>query len=167
MKKMIFLMTAVLLFSLNGVDLSFIAKTGDGELDLQLNDVNKTAKMDLSTFMGEMSVDYKADKITLSDAMVKFKMEPADLYLSLEIAKITNKEPAVVMNVYSENRKEGWGAIAKRLGIKPGSKEFKTLKKKTQYRKEKHKRDQMKKEGEKGNEKPVKESKESSKSGKK
>lgn len=167
MKKIIFLMAAVLLFSLNAVDLSFVAKSGDGELDIHLNDVNKTAKMDLSAFMVEMSAEYKSDKVTLSDAMVKFKMEPADLYLSLEIAKITNKEPAVVMNVYSENKKEGWGVISQKLGIKPGSREFKALKKKTQYRKEKHKRDQMKKEGEKGNEKPVKGSKESSKSGKK
>lgn len=149
MKKIIFLTALVIVFALNGVDLSFVAKTGDADFDLHLSDVNMAAKVDLKAFMDETAVEYKSDNVTLSAAMNKYKMEPAELYLTLEIAKITKKEPSAVMIVYSENKKEGWGAIAKKLGIKPGSREFKALKKKTIYKKEKNKRDRMKKEDEK------------------
>ena len=33
-----------------------------------------------------------------------------------------------VLSVYRGNKKKGWGAIAKKLGIKPGSAEFHALK---------------------------------------
>jgi hypothetical protein len=146
MKKMIFLIIAVLVIALNGIELGFSAKTGDAEFDMFLNDVNTTAKMDLRLFKSEISAEYKTTDKTIDEGMVKLKMEPAELYLSLEMAKIMKKEPVEVMNVYSSNKNEGWGVIAQKMGIKPGSREFKALKKKTQYKKDKHKRDKLNKE---------------------
>jgi len=146
MKKMIFLIIAVLVIALNGIELGFSAKTGDAEFDMFLNDVNTTAKFDLKLFRTEISAEYKATDNTIDEGLVKLKMEPAELYLSLEMAKIMKKEPVEVMNVYSANKKEGWGVIAQKMGIKPGSREFKALKKKTQYKKDKHKRDKLNKE---------------------
>ncbi|HAQ60788.1 TPA: hypothetical protein DCR49_02100 [Candidatus Delongbacteria bacterium] len=149
MKKLVFLTAVAMIFSVYGLDLGFSAKTGDAEFDMFLNDVNNTAKVDLRTFRTEVSAEYKVDDKTMDAGLIKFKMEPAELYLSLEMAKIMKKDPAEVMKVYSENKKEGWGVIAKKMGIKPGSREFKGLKKKTQYKKDKHKRDKMKKESQK------------------
>jgi len=149
MKKLIFLTAVTMIFSAYSIDLGFSAKTGDAEFDMFLNDVNNTAKVDLKTFRTEVAAEYKVDNKTMDEGLIKLKMEPADLYLSLEMAKIVKKEPVEVMKVYSENKNEGWGVIAKKMGIKPGSREFKGLKKKTQYKKDKHKRDKMKKESQK------------------
>ncbi len=56
------------------------------------------------------------------------EMEPADVYMSLEIAALTNKTLDDVIIVYDANRDKGWGFITKEMGIKPGSEEFKALK---------------------------------------
>ena len=55
-------------------------------------------------------------------------MTPADVYMTVGIAKITNKSIDEVVGEYKANKGKGWGVIAKRLGIKPGSKEFHALK---------------------------------------
>ena len=55
-------------------------------------------------------------------------MKAGDIYMVLEIGKLTNKPPDEVVKVYQANKKKGWGAIAKELGIKPGSPEFHALK---------------------------------------
>lgn len=149
MKKMIFITAMAIMFSLQGIELGFSAKTGDAEFDMFLNDVNMNAKADLKVFRTQISAEYKTTDNTIDEGLIKLKMEPAELFLSLEMAKLTKKEPAEVMKVYSANKKEGWGVIAKKLGIKPGSKEFKALKAKSKYKKEKSKKEQYRKEEQK------------------
>jgi cobalamin biosynthesis protein CbiG len=51
-------------------------------------------------------------------------MEPADVYMTLELAEIANTSVDDIVSVYKANRGKGWGVIAKELGIKPGSDEF-------------------------------------------
>ena len=54
--------------------------------------------------------------------------QPFDLLaaqLSLSIGKPFNE----VVKTYSANKSKGWGAIAKEMGIKPGSAEFHAMKK--------------------------------------
>jgi len=149
MKKLFFTAFCAMLIALNGIDLQFIAKTGDADFDIHLNDVNIMAKADIEGFRAEMTAEYNADNKILDQGLVKLKMEPAELFLTLEMANKAKKEPAEVIKVYSANKKEGWGVIAQKLGIKPGSREFKAMKKKTQFKKDKHKREQLKKESEK------------------
>jgi len=55
-------------------------------------------------------------------------MTAGDIYLTLEIAKITKKSVNQVVEAYQNNREKGWGTIAKELGIVPGSDEFNQLK---------------------------------------
>ena len=45
-----------------------------------------------------------------------------------QLGQMSGKQPDRVMAVYTPNKKKGWGAIAKELGIKPGSAEFHALK---------------------------------------
>lgn len=106
--------------------LSFSAKTGDKEFDLTLSDMNTTAKADLPSFKTELSVSFgvttaKIDKLLIS-------MQPAEVYLTLQIGKIVNKPVDDLVVIYKNNKGKGWGVIAKEMGIKPGSKEFHALK---------------------------------------
>jgi hypothetical protein len=56
------------------------------------------------------------------------KLQPAEVYLVLELGKLTGKSPASVIAIYKKNKGKGWEAVARALGIKPGSPEFKALK---------------------------------------
>ena len=47
------------------------------------------------------------------------------------LSSLSGKPVATVVDVYRKNKAKGWGFVAKELGIKPGSKEFKALKDKS------------------------------------
>ncbi|MBZ0158490.1 MAG: hypothetical protein K8I29_20015 [Alphaproteobacteria bacterium] len=56
---------------------------------------------------------------------------PADAYLCLRLAELADRPVELVIREYKANKGRGWGVIAKRLGIKPGSREFHALKENT------------------------------------
>ncbi len=58
-------------------------------------------------------------------------LAPAEVYLAAGLASVSGKSIDLVVETYRKNKAKGWGAIAKDLGIKPGSKEFKALKDKS------------------------------------
>jgi hypothetical protein len=45
-----------------------------------------------------------------------------------QLGQMSGKQPEKVVTVYQAGKGKGWGAIAKDLGIKPGSAEFHALK---------------------------------------
>ncbi|WP_041963550.1 hypothetical protein [Sulfurospirillum cavolei] len=53
---------------------------------------------------------------------------PADAYMVLRLAELSGRSPDYVLQEYHKHHKQGWGAMAQSLGIKPGSSEFKALK---------------------------------------
>jgi len=53
----------------------------------------------------------------------------ADAYMVLSLGEISHRPVNEVLRVYQSNKQNGWGRMAKDLGIKPGSKEFHALKK--------------------------------------
>jgi len=54
--------------------------------------------------------------------------EPADAYMVFRMGELSHQPVERVVDEYKEDRGKGWGVMAKRLGIKPGSKEFHALK---------------------------------------
>jgi hypothetical protein len=46
----------------------------------------------------------------------------------MRLGEMSNHQPEYVMKKYKAGKKKGWGALAKSLGIKPGSPEFHALK---------------------------------------
>ncbi|MCE3229246.1 MAG: hypothetical protein K0S32_3797 [Bacteroidetes bacterium] len=136
MKKILVLVSLGLTTFLNAQNFSLSAKSGDSELDVSLNDMNVKAKADLSVFKKDLSIEfnYGEEKI---DKMLQAQLSPADVYMTLQVADLVKKEPEVVLNSYQKNKDKGWGAIAKEMGIKPGSAEFHALKGKAKNKKEK------------------------------
>ena len=55
-------------------------------------------------------------------------MEAGEIYLALEIAKLSKTPVDEVITIYKNNKSKGWGYIAKEAGIKPGSPEFHQMK---------------------------------------
>ena len=126
---------------MNAQNFSIKAKSGDIELDASLEDINIKAKADIKLFKTDLSLEFNIgeDKI---DNMLNIQMSPADIYMTVQVANLVNKDVEIVKEAYVKNQGKGWGQIAKEMGIKPGSPEFHALKGKAKGKKDK---------GEKGN----------------
>lgn len=138
MKKSTFLLIGLvvntILFSQN---FSISAKSGDTELDATLNDINIKAKTDIKIFKNDMSVEFGVSGGKIDKLLIEKNMSPADVYMTYEIGRMTGKKDDDVLKVYDKSSSKGWGAMAKELGIKPGSPEFHALKGKAKKSKDK------------------------------
>jgi len=110
--------------------------TGSAEFDADLYLMNVNAIKDLPTFKTNLTVAFSVE-VSLIDNMLTLGMEPAEVYLALEIARITHSTLNNVVTSYRLNKGKGWGVIAKEMGIWPGSEEFLTLKSKCKAQKDK------------------------------
>ena len=101
--------------------------TGDGTLDAHLKSISAEAKKDLATFKANLVTTYgtSTDKV---NSFFTAGMDPGDVVMAFEVMKITKKPSTEVIRVYKASKSKGWGEMAKQLGIKPGSKEFHSLK---------------------------------------
>lgn len=113
--------------------------TGDTQLNASLLKIDDDAKLNFSGLKADLSLNYNVSERKIDSWSVEFGMKAGDIYLALEIAKITKKPIEDVIKVYQTNKTKGWGAIAKQLGIKPGSPEFHALKNSTDSRVKKSK----------------------------
>lgn len=102
--------------------------SGDSELNSALSSLNGTATLNFPEFKAEIRVSYNITEAKIDYLTTVIKMEPADVYMTVELALIANTSVDKVATVYQANKGKGWGRIAQELGIKPGSKEFKALK---------------------------------------
>jgi len=102
--------------------------TGDTQLNASLVQIDAQASVNFSAFKSDISLNYNVPEKKINSWSVELGMKAGDIYLALEIAKILKKPADDVVKVYRTNKQKGWGAIAKELGIKPGSPEFHALK---------------------------------------
>ncbi|OPY81245.1 MAG: hypothetical protein A4E65_01191 [Syntrophorhabdus sp. PtaU1.Bin153] len=90
-------------------------------------DFNIRAEADASGFRARL-----ATRFNIGDAQVDFVLgnvdRPADAYIVLRLGEMSARPTDYVIEQYKAGKGKGWGVIAKSLGIKPGSKEFHTLK---------------------------------------
>jgi hypothetical protein len=98
-----------------------------GGLDDFLANVNIQARADLPGFSARISTQFGVP-LTKVQAVVQTVREPADAFMVFQLGQFSGRQPERVMDVYSRGKGKGWGAIAKELGIKPGSAEFHALK---------------------------------------
>ncbi len=98
-----------------------------GGLEVFLSNVNVQARADMPGFSVGLSTQFGVP-VTEVQAVLRTVHEPADAFMVLQLGQMAHRPPETVLAVYQPNRKKGWGAIAKDLGIKPGSAEFHALK---------------------------------------
>lgn len=110
--------------------------TGNADFDKELVTTNDLAKKNLENFKNDLLNQYKVPLSQIND-ILKRVSEPAEVQLVLEMNRITKQPVDRVLRSYDANKSKGWGAIAKDLGIKPGSKEFHEMKA-NMGKKEKH-----------------------------
>ena len=129
MKKFI-----LLLFVMLGIATSsqaqivkFSATVGDLEMDNLLTDIHNQAIKDISGFHNNVVNTFNIVGSHV-DAALKI-LAPGDVYMAAQLSVSIGKPFNEVVKTYSANKSKGWGAIAKEMGIKPGSAEFHAMKK--------------------------------------
>jgi hypothetical protein len=98
------------------------------DLDVFISNLNVQAQADLGSFRVRLSTQFGVPAARVEAVMGSVKT-PGDAYLCFRVGQVASKPVEVVVKEYQGNKEKGWGAIAKNLGIKPGSKEFHALKK--------------------------------------
>lgn len=129
MKKIILVMFAVLSIATSSEAqiVKFTASVGDLEIDNMLTDIHNQALKDITAFHNNVvnTFNIVGSKV---DAALKI-LAPGDIYMAAQLSVTVNKPFEEVVKTYQANKSKGWGAIAKDLGIKPGSPEFHAMKK--------------------------------------
>jgi hypothetical protein len=139
MRKYLFIIAIVLAAATAAGAQTLSFGLGDAALETSLNDIGASAKIDLPGFTAEVSLQWGLPQAQVQTILSQ-GLAPAEVYLAAALASISGKPVAVVVDSYKKNKAKGWGAIAKDLGIKPGSKEFKALKDKSSASAEKAKK---------------------------
>lgn len=106
-----------------------ITGTGDRSLDRSLVALNEKAERNMEYFISTLSQHYDISQPKIQYLLQRANMLPSDLYMTAKIASVTGKSVDTVIETYEKNKEKGWGFAAKKLGIKPRSKEFRALKK--------------------------------------
>ena len=89
--------------------------------------LNFQAQADPSGFKARLATRFKIGDLQV-DAVLSNVDNPADAYLVLRLGEMSGRPTDYVVEKYRNNKGKGWGALAKSLGIKPGSEEFHALK---------------------------------------
>jgi hypothetical protein len=100
---------------------------GGGGLNAFLNNVNIQARSDMNGFAARVSAQFGVPEAQVRVVLGQVS-SPADAFMVFQLGQMSNRPANEVMQVYQDNQGRGWGVIAQRLGIRPGSPEFHALK---------------------------------------
>ena len=126
MKSFIFLLVMVISLPLFAQEVKVSARTGDADIDMHLDEVNKYGKAEFEFFKNDVALKFGVKAGEISDLYYKEKIEPGDIFYAYTLSSIAGKPVRGIIDLHKN--KKGWGEIAKQLGIKPGSREFHMLK---------------------------------------
>ena len=103
------------------------ANTSAMELDSFLAEIDLRASADSGAFRADLRAHFDVSSGEV-DGLFEIFDRPADVYITLRIGELRDLPLEHVVAQYRKNKGQGWGVIAKNLGIKPGSREFHALK---------------------------------------
>lgn len=102
------------------------ASAAAGDFDWA-GDFNLRAGKNPRDFRARLAIRFQAGDEQVS-AVIDDVSKPSEAYIVFRLEEMSGQPLDRVMAEYEFCRKKGWDAIAKRLGIRPGSKEFRAMK---------------------------------------
>jgi hypothetical protein len=103
-------------------------RSGDVWVDTWLSDMNRYGSRYRDPFIDEMVRYHGAPRDLVTDLLVQRRWAPGDIYYACTLASIIGRPCRHVVDIWERDHGQGWGQVAKNLGIKPGSPEFHRLK---------------------------------------
>lgn len=104
-----------------------LGSTAMADLNGFLANLNVQAHSDLPGFKARIAAQFGVPAPRV-EAVFAHVSSPADLFMTFQLGQMAHMPPETVLKTYRVSSKKGWGAMAKELGIKPGSAEFHALK---------------------------------------
>lgn len=106
----------------------FDPRTGDAWVDTWLDDINRYGRAYREPFVDELVRYHGAPRELVVELLGRPGWAPGDVYYACRLASVLGRPCRYVADEYARDREAGWGALAQRLGVKPGSAEFQRLK---------------------------------------
>lgn len=103
-------------------------RSGDAWVDAWLGDINRYGVRYREPFIDEMVRYHGAPRGLVVELLGQRHWAPGDVYYACAIARVAALPCAQVVDAWTTEHAQGWGVLAKRLGIAPGSVEFDRLK---------------------------------------
>jgi hypothetical protein len=114
------------LFTFLTVFLSISSVAIAGDFDW-IKDLNIQAQADPSGFRARLGARFRIGDVEISTVLGNVEC-PGDAYMVLRLGEMSRHPTDYVLKEYRSGKGKGWGALAKSLGIKPGSEDFHALK---------------------------------------
>jgi hypothetical protein len=114
----------VFLFLMMILSVSSVAMAGDFDW---IKDLNVQAQADPSGFRVRLGARFNIGNAEINTVLGNVE-SPGDAYMVLRLGEMSKQPTDYVIRQYRADKSKGWGAVAKSLGIKPGSAEFHALK---------------------------------------
>lgn len=111
--------------------IGYNTRTGDVWVDSRLGEINDYGRQYRDPFIGEMTGHYGAPRSLVVELLDQRRWNPGDVYYACALASVLRLPCRDVVREYDRNPGQGWGNVAKRMGIKPGSAQFHALKRGT------------------------------------
>ena len=115
--------------------ITYNPRTGDIGVDSQLGYMNDYygrndyySRNDRDYFVDDIVNNFGAPRYLVNDLLTTRRWSPGDVYYACALAYQAHRPCGDVAHMYEQDRGQGWGVIAQRMGIKPGSAEFHALK---------------------------------------
>ncbi|GAB2663168.1 hypothetical protein [Arenimonas aestuarii] len=124
----LFLFGLVVAAGAQAVTIGFSPRTGDVWVDTRLGDINNYGRGNPVGFIDDVVLVFGAPRPLVRDLYYDRGWAPGDIYYACALAQQLGRPCLEVVNYYDSNRGQGWGVVAQRLGIKPGSSAFHALK---------------------------------------
>lgn len=103
-------------------------RSGDVWVDVWLEDMNRYGNRYRDPFVDELVRYHGAPRDLVVELLTRRRWAPGDVYFACALAKSSGHPCRHVVEIWERDHAQGWGAVARRLGIKPGSTEFHGLK---------------------------------------
>lgn len=103
-------------------------RSGDGWVDAWLGDISRYGARYREPFVDEMVRYYGAPRELVGDLLDRRRWTPGDVYYACALAQVLGRPCRYVVDEWDRDHADGWGGVAQRLGVKPGSADFHKLK---------------------------------------
>jgi hypothetical protein len=122
-----------LLFSVGAMAQSaedqYLPRSGDAWIDRQLADSNSYAARYPQSFTDEMARYYLVPRDYVEAMLQQPSWEAGDILMACALAQVVAQPCRAVVREWSRDHAEGWAGVAKRLQAKPGSAQYRELRK--------------------------------------
>lgn len=103
-------------------------RSGDAWVDAWLGDMNRYGTRYREPFVDEMVRYHGAPRELVTELLVSRHWAPGDVYYACTLAQVVDRACRDVADEWQVSHSQGWGVVARRLGVQPGSAGFQRLK---------------------------------------